>query len=68
MRVTLLQHTGEPEKIVAAAAKLCYSDSGVDNILDGLTDEKTDKFLNMLMNLGHESPLNTFRLPLASRG
>ncbi|WP_249311827.1 FAD-dependent thymidylate synthase [Congzhengia minquanensis] len=57
MRVTLLQHTGEPEKIVAAAAKLCYSDSGVDNILDGLTDEKTDKFLNMLMNLGHESPI-----------
>ena len=57
MRVTLLQHTGEPEKIVAAAAKLCYSDSGVDNILDGLTDEKTDKFLNMLRNLGHESPI-----------
>ena len=57
MRVTLLQHTGEPEKIVAAAAKLCYSDSGVDNILDGLTDEKTDQFLNMLMNLGHESPI-----------
>lgn len=57
MKVTLLQHTGEPEKIVAAAAKLCYSDSGVDNILDGLTDEKTDKFLNMLMNLGHESPI-----------
>ena len=57
MKVTLLQHTGEPEKIVAAATKLCYSDSGVDNILDGLTDEKTDKFLNMLMNLGHESPI-----------
>lgn len=57
MKVTLLQHTGEPEKIVAAAAKLCYSDSGVDNILEGLTEEKTDKFLNMLMNLGHESPI-----------
>lgn len=57
MKVTLLQHTGEPEKIIAAAAKLCYSESGVDNILDGLTEEKTDKFLNMLMSLGHASPI-----------
>lgn len=57
MKVTLLQCTGEPEKIVAAAAKLCYSDSGVDHILEGLTPESTDKFINMLMNLGHESPV-----------
>lgn len=57
MKVTLLQHTGDPEKIVAAAAKLCYSESGVENILEGLNQEKTEKFLNMLMDLGHESPI-----------
>ncbi len=57
MKVTLLQHTPDPEKIVAAAAKLCYSDSGVENILDGLNQEKTEKFLNMLMSLGHASPI-----------
>ena len=57
MKVTLLQHTPEPEKIVAAAAKLCYSESGVENILDGLDDEKTEKFLNMLMSFGHASPI-----------
>ncbi len=57
MKVTLLQHTGNPEKIVAAAAKLCYSESGVENILEGLNQEKTEKFLNMLMDLGHESPI-----------
>ena len=57
MKVTLLQHTGDPEKIVAAAAKLCYSESGVENILEGLTEEKSAKFLNMLMDLGHESPI-----------
>ena len=55
--VTLLQYTPEPEKIVSAAAKLCYSSSGVENILDGLTEEKTDKFLSMLMDMGHESPI-----------
>ena len=57
MKVKLLAHTPEPEKLVAAAAKNCYSFTDVDSVLDGLTEEKTDKFLNMLMNLGHESPI-----------
>ncbi len=57
MKVTLLAHTPDPEKIIAAAAKLCYSESGVENILDGLDAEKTEKFLNMLMSLGHQSPI-----------
>lgn len=57
MKVTLLMHTPDPEKIIAAAAKLCYSESGVENILDGLDEEKTEKFLNMLMSLGHQSPI-----------
>ena len=57
MNVELLQHTPEPEKIIAAAAKLCYSSSGIDGILDGLDAEKTEKFLNKLMSMGHESPI-----------
>ncbi len=57
MKVTLLMHTPEPEKIIAAAAKLCYSESGVENILEGLDEDKTEKFLNMLMSLGHQSPI-----------
>ena len=57
MKVTLIQHTPDPEKTIAAAAKLCYSESNATDILDGLNEEKTAKFLNMLMNLGHESPI-----------
>ena len=44
-------------KVIAMAAKLCYSSVGVDEIEENLTLESIDKFLNMLMNLGHESPL-----------
>ena len=40
MKVTLIQHTPEPEKLIAAAAKLCYSDSSCENIMDGLDEEK----------------------------
>ncbi len=57
MKVTLIAHTPEPEKVVAAAAKLCYSDAHIDDLLDGLTEEKTVKFLNMLTDLGHASPV-----------
>lgn len=57
MNVELLQHTPDPEKIIAAAAKLCYSSSGIDGILDGLDEEKTEKFLKRLMSMGHESPI-----------
>lgn len=57
LKVKLLQYTQEPEKIIAAAAKLCYSSVGVEDIMDNLNEENTDKFLNMLMSLGHESPI-----------
>jgi thymidylate synthase (FAD) len=57
IKVTLLQHTPEPEKIISAAAKLCYSKSGISNLLDKLDGDSADKFLNMLMELGHESPI-----------
>ncbi len=57
MNVTLIEYTPNPEKIVAAAAKLCYSDSGCENIMDGLDSEKTESFVKMLSDMGHESPV-----------
>lgn len=57
MNVTLIAHTPEPEKTVAAAAKLCYSAAGIDTVLENLTPEKTESFLTMLGEIGHESPM-----------
>ena len=57
MKVKLLTHTKDPEKTVAAAAKLCYSKSDISTLMDGLTDEKVSNFLEKLSNLGHASPL-----------
>ena len=57
MKVTLLANTPNPEKIVAAAARLCYSNKEVSEIMDNFTDEKIEKFINKLISLGHESPL-----------
>lgn len=57
MLVRLIAHTNDPEKTVAAAAKLCYSDSGIQTLLEGLTPEKTAAFLQKLSDLGHASPI-----------
>ena len=57
MKVTLLNHTPDPEKTIATAAKLCYSSSDIESLKEGLNEEKTQKFIEMLMELGHESPV-----------
>lgn len=56
-KVTLISHTLEPEKLIAAAAKLCYSPSGIEDLMEGLTEEKIDSFVDMLARMGHESPI-----------
>ncbi len=57
LKVTLLAYTPEPEKTVAAAAKLCYSSAGIDEIEEGLTPERVGRFLGTLSDVGHESPV-----------
>lgn len=57
MNVSLLAHTPDAEKTVATAAKLCYSSSDISSLHDGLTDEKTASFIDMLVSIGHESVL-----------
>lgn len=55
--VTLLAYTPEPAKTVACAAKLCYSASSINELKEGLTDEKVSSFVEMLSGLGHASPI-----------
>lgn len=57
MTVTLISHTPQPEQIIAAAAKLCYSDTTVEDLMDGLSAEQAEKFVGMLETMGHESPV-----------
>lgn len=68
LRVKLLRYTQEGEKLIASAAKLCYSPVGVDNIEEHLDEEKVESFLNMLMDLGHESPIEHVTFTFAVEG
>lgn len=57
MKVTLLTHTPFPEHIVASSARLCYSPATIDEVREKLTEEKTAAFVDMLAEIGHESPI-----------
>jgi len=71
LNVKLIAYNPDGEKIVAAAAKLCYARADIDTVLEGLTPEKTKEFLEMLTNLGHASPIEhitfTFGIENVSR-
>lgn len=56
MRVDLIQHTPDPEKVVAAAARLCYSSDSVSDLCERLDDERVASFVRKLREMGHLSP------------
>lgn len=57
LRVTLLAHTPEPEKVVAQAAKLCYSPATVEELHETIYKTDQEKFIKKLISMGHMSPV-----------
>ena len=68
IKVKLLAHTPNPDAVVAAAAKLCYSKVGVEQISEKLTDEEVKRFVNHLVEMGHESPIEHVTFTFAIEG
>lgn len=56
MNIELLTHTPEPELVVAAAARLCYSNSSIEALLEKSRTER-EAFLEKITSLGHLSVL-----------
>ncbi len=57
IKVKLLNYTPDGEKLIASAAKLCYSPVGIDEIEESLDEKAIETFLSLLMDLNHESPI-----------
>jgi len=68
LSVSIIAHTPEPEKIIASAAKLCYSKAGTDEIMQNLDKESTEKFLNTIISMGHMSPVEHVSFTFAVQG
>jgi thymidylate synthase (FAD) len=56
MRVQLLTHTPDPEQVVAAAARLCYSDASISHLLER-APEQAPRLLRKILDMGHLSVL-----------
>jgi thymidylate synthase (FAD) len=71
MDVRLLYHTPEPERAVAAAARLCYAPVGAAELLEHMSDEAVRKVLRTIITSGHTSALEhasyTFAIDGVSR-
>lgn len=68
MKVKLISHTENPERVIVLAGKLCYAGCTIDELEDKLSEEQITKFVNMLMKIGHESPLEHASFTFAVEG
>jgi len=57
LKVTLLEHTPDPEGLVAVAARSCYARSSAAELKEKLKPEQREKLLKLLLNGGHHSPV-----------
>lgn len=68
MKVELLNCTPHGEMTIAQAGKLCYSPVGVEEIKKDLSEEEISSYIQMLINLGHLSPLEHVSMTFAVEG
>lgn len=68
LKVFILEHTPNPEQIVALSAKLCYSHVGVEELKEKLTDKDIEKLINFLRESGHHSPFEHASFTFAIEG
>ncbi len=68
MKVELISFTPNPEKVVAAAARLCYSEDSAAEIMRGLSQDKIKSFLKKLLDMGHLSPFEHVSFTFAVEG
>ena len=68
MKVEVIAHTPDMETVVAAAARLCYSEQGATELMKNFTSDKVEKFVKKLVSLGHESPMEHASITFAIEG
>lgn len=71
MRVKLLACTPDPERVIAASARQCYSKFGADEAMKSLKKADVERLIRLLHSNGHLSPFEhasfTFLLDGISR-
>lgn len=57
IKVKLLSSTVDPTKLIAMAARVCYTNMDIEELAESLTPEKSLEMVNKIFDVGHESIL-----------
>lgn len=68
MKVKLISHTENPELVIASAAKLCYSSSNIEDLMNNLSENNIESFIQTLSDMGHCSPFEHISFTFAVEG
>lgn len=68
IKVQMIAHTPEPEKVIAASANLCYNAIGASEIYETLTDKKVESLVSRMVASGHHSTLEHVSFTFAIEG
>ncbi|MCR4402629.1 MAG: FAD-dependent thymidylate synthase [Firmicutes bacterium] len=68
MNVVLVSYTPDPERVVAVAARQCYSPLGAAELAEGLSDEKVGELIRTIIEAGHLSPTEHASFTFAIEG
>jgi thymidylate synthase (FAD) len=55
VKVTLINHTMNPDRICAAAAQSCYSEKGATDLFETTSEDRAKKMIEKVVGMGHLS-------------
>lgn len=68
MNIVLLQCTPEPERLVALAARLCYSPASLSDLKEDVSRKDIRKLVRRVLSMGHASVLEHVVLTYGAEG
>lgn len=68
MKVKMICHTPEPERVVAMSARLCYSPVGAEQLAEEMSDDQAARLVQKIVEMGHNSTLEHASFTFAVEG
>lgn len=68
MKVKLISHTPEPERMVAMSARLCYSPVGAEKLVENMSSAQVEKLVSKIVEMEHLSTLEHVSFTFAIEG
>lgn len=68
MKVKLISHTPEPERMVAMSARLCYSPIGAEELVEKMSSTQVEKLVSKIVEMEHLSTLEHVSFTFAIEG